>query len=73
MFRGQADLRILLGAVYGSLQGLRWHEEVGAGPLRVVLGDGMIGPLRFADAMVCELDEEGRIRRISRICGPGSR
>jgi hypothetical protein len=28
------------------------------------LGDGMIGPLRLADAMVCELDEQGQIRRI---------
>jgi hypothetical protein len=64
VFRGLEDLRILLGAVYGAMIGLRWHEEVGEGALRVVLGDGMIGPLRLADAMVCELDEQGQIRRI---------
>lgn len=64
VFRGREDLRLLLGAVYGLMSGLRWREEVGDGPLRVVLGDGRIGPLQLADAMVCELDEDGQIRRI---------
>jgi hypothetical protein len=64
VFRGHQDLRILLGAVYGAMTGLRWREQVGEGPLQVVLGDGMIGPFRLADAMICELDEQGRIRRI---------
>jgi hypothetical protein len=65
VFRGHGDLRILLGAVYGAMNGLTWREEVGDGALRVVLGDGRIGPFKLADAMVCELDEEGRIRRVS--------
>lgn len=64
VFRGREDLRILLGAVYGLMKDLRWREEVGEGPLWVVMGDGRVGPLRLADAMVCELDEHGRIRRI---------
>lgn len=64
VFRGQDDLRILLGAVYGGMKGLRWREEVGEGSTRVVLGDGTIGPFKLADAMVCELDNDGRIRRI---------
>lgn len=64
VFRGQDDLRILLGAVYGDMKGLRWREEVGEGATRVVLGDGAIGPFKLADAMVCELDPDGRIRRI---------
>ncbi len=64
VFRGERDLRILASAVYGALRGLRWRDEVGDGALRVVLGDGMIGPFRLADAMVCELDEDGRIRRV---------
>jgi hypothetical protein len=64
LFRGQDDLRILLGAVYGGMKDLRWREEVGDGATRVVMGDGTIGPFRLADAMVCELDEDGRIRRI---------
>jgi hypothetical protein len=64
VFRGRSDLRILLGAVYGDMKGLRWREEVGDGAIRVVLGDGKVGPFKLADAMVCELDAEGRIRRI---------
>jgi hypothetical protein len=64
VFRGHSDLRILLGAVYGDMKGLRWREEVGEGAIRVVLGDGTVGPFKLADAMVCELDPDGRIRRI---------
>jgi ketosteroid isomerase-like protein len=64
VFRGERDLRVLLGAVYGGMKGLRWRDEVGDGALRVVLGDGTIGPFKLADAMVIELDEDGRIRRI---------
>jgi hypothetical protein len=64
VFRGRDDLRILLSAVYGAMKGLRWREEVGDGATRVVIGDGTIGPFKLADAMVCELDTEGRIRRI---------
>jgi ketosteroid isomerase-like protein len=65
VFRGEQDLRVLLGAVYGTIRGLRWREEVGDNALRVVLGDCTIGPFKLGDAMVCELDEEGRIRRIT--------
>jgi len=64
VFRGRDDLRVLLGAVYGAMSGLRWREEVGDGAIRVVMGDGTIGPFALADAMVCELDEDRRIRRI---------
>jgi hypothetical protein len=64
VFRGRDDLRVLLSAVYGAMKGLRWREEVGDGATRVVMGDGTIGPFKLADAMVCELDAEGRIRRI---------
>jgi len=64
-FRGERDLRVLLGAVYGSISGLSWREEVGDGALRVVLGDCTIGPFKLGDAMVCELDDDGRIRRIT--------
>jgi hypothetical protein len=64
VFHGQDDLRVLLGAVYGGMKGWRWREEVGDGKMRVVMGDGAIGPFRLEDAMVCELDADGRIRRI---------
>jgi ketosteroid isomerase-like protein len=64
VFRGRDDLRVLLGAVYGGMRGLHWTEEVGDGSTRVVLGEGRVGRFKLADAMVCELDGDGRIRRI---------
>jgi hypothetical protein len=65
VFRGRDDVRLLLAAVYGSLRGLRWTETVGDGDRRVLLGAARVGPLRLTDAMVFELDTDGRIRRIS--------
>ena len=64
VFRGQTDLRVLLTAVYGSMTGLRWREEVGEGDVRVVVGDAAVGPLKIGDAMVFELAPDGRIQRI---------
>jgi hypothetical protein len=64
VFRGHDDLRVLLAAVYGSMTGLRWREEVGDGSVRVVIGDAGVGPVKLGDAMVFELAEDGRIRRI---------
>jgi hypothetical protein len=64
VFRGKDDLRVLLAAVYGSLTGLRWHEEVGDGDVRVVVGEARVGPVKLGDAMVFELAPDGRIRRI---------
>lgn len=64
VFRGRDDLRILLAAVYGSINGLRWSQEVGEGTVRVVTGDAAIGRFRLGDAMVVELAEDGSIRRI---------
>lgn len=65
VFRGQDDVRILLGAVYGTLNDLRWTQTVGEGESRVVLGDTRVGPVKMTDAMVFELAADGRIRRIS--------
>jgi len=45
VFRGKDDIRVLTTAVYGSLSGLRWREEVGDGPVRVLIGDAELGPL----------------------------
>jgi SnoaL-like domain len=64
VFRGDADLRLLLGAVYSTVRELRWAEEVGDGDARVVIGEFKVGPLRMSDAMAFELAEDGRIRRI---------
>src|ERR1700694_2809210 len=64
VFKGHEDLRVLLSAVYGALEGWRWRQELGDGAIRVVLGDGMIGPFKLADVTVLELDDEGKIRRM---------
>jgi hypothetical protein len=64
LFRGRDDVGALLGTVYGSLRDLRWHEQIGDGPTRVVMAEARIGPLRITDAMVCDLTDDGRIRRI---------
>lgn len=64
VFRGRDDIRVLTTAVYGTLSGLRWREEIGDGPVRVLIGDAELGPLTVGDAMVLELAEDGRIRRI---------
>jgi hypothetical protein len=64
VFRGAADLRVLLGAVYSTLRGLRWTEEIGDGAARVLIGECRVGPLRLTDAMAFDLAPDGRIRRI---------
>jgi hypothetical protein len=64
VFRGKDDLRVLASAVYGSLSGFRWNEEIGDGRRRVVIGAGRVGPAKVADAMVFELGDDGLIRTI---------
>ena len=64
VFRGRDDLRTLLTAVYGSLRGWKWHEELGDDRHRVVIGEGRVGPFKLGDAMVFELTEDGRIGRV---------
>ena len=65
VFGNREDVRVLLGAVYGTIDGLRWEEPVGEGERRVLFGSMRIGPLRMTDAMVFDLGADGRIRRIS--------
>jgi hypothetical protein len=65
VFRGPDDVRILLSAVYGTLSGLRWTREVGDGDSRVAVGEVRILGVGMTDAMVFDLDSDGRIRRIS--------
>jgi hypothetical protein len=65
VFRGRDDLRVLLGAAFGSLRGLHWKNFVGDGSTRVALSEARIAGLSITDAMVVELDDAGRIRRIS--------
>jgi hypothetical protein len=65
VFRGEADARLLFSAVYGTLRQVRWTRSFGEGRDRVALGEARIGPIRMTDAMVFELDEAGRIHRVS--------
>jgi quercetin dioxygenase-like cupin family protein len=64
VFRGQDDVRFLLSAVYGTLGELNWTNVVGDGENRVAVGETRIAGIGMTDAMVFELDSEGRIRRI---------
>jgi hypothetical protein len=64
VFRGPRDLRILFEAVYGSLSGLTWREQVDDGRVALLRGEARIGPVRLDDAMVFELAPDGRILRI---------
>lgn len=64
VFRGEKDVEVLLAAVYGSLKGLRWTDCLGEGPRRVMVGEARLLGVRLTDAMVFDLDAEGRIRRI---------
>ncbi len=64
VFRGQGDLRVLFDAVYGSLTGLTWKDEVTDGKVALLCGEARVGPFKLGDAMVVELAPDGRIQRI---------
>lgn len=64
VFRGERDLRVLATAVYGSLRGLRWGPQISEGRVRMAIGEGRVAGARISDAMVFELDEQGRIARV---------
>ena len=64
VFRGRDDLRVLLGAVFGSLRGLQWVEFIGDGQIRVAVSQSRVAGVRITDAMIVELDESGQISRI---------
>jgi len=64
VFRGTEDLRLLLTAVYGLLTDVRWGPQIGDGDARVVISEARVGGVKISDAMVFELDGEGRIERV---------
>jgi hypothetical protein len=64
VIRGKKALRLLFAAVYGSLSELRWTEEIRDGSHGFMIAEARIGPFRIDDAMVFELDSEGRIKRL---------
>jgi ketosteroid isomerase-like protein len=64
VFTGRDDVRALFAAVYGSLRDVRWGEVVGDGPVRLAISEATVSGARLGDAMVFELDDDGRIRRV---------
>lgn len=64
VFRGRDDVAALFELVYGSLRNLHWSPPVGDERTQVSLAAARIGPVRLGDAMIFELAEDGRIRRI---------
>lgn len=64
VIRGREDLRLLFAAVYGSLSDVRWGDEVRDGDRVLMIARARLGPFRIDDAMLFELDAEGRIRRL---------
>ena len=63
VFRGTDDLRALFTALFATVARFDWDREVGDGPVRVLIGSAAVGPFELTDAMVVELDGEGRILR----------
>ena len=64
VIRGKDDLRVLLGAIYSSLEGLRWGAPISNGSTVATVGSSRIYGLRIDDAMIFELGADGLIVRI---------
>ena len=62
-FRGD-DVRGILTAVYAMLRDVEWELPVGDGATRLAVTHAKILGMRIDDAMVFDLDEQGKIRRI---------
>lgn len=63
-FRGRDDVSFVLSAVYDLLSEVKWGEQIGSGQTRVVVAYAKFFGLRIDDAMIFDLDSEGRICRI---------
>lgn len=62
-FRGSDDVKAVLSAVYGLLGAVTWEPPIGSGT-RVAVAHTKFAGIRIDDAMLFELDAEGRISRI---------
>ena len=65
VFRGADDVRTVLAAVLASIRRLHWTHETAGDGIRVVYGEARVAGLRLTDAMVLEMSDDGRIRRIT--------
>lgn len=64
VFRGKKDVELLFTAVYGSLSELRWTDSIMDGNRGFMIAEARVGPFKLDDAMVVELDPDGRIQRL---------
>ena len=64
VFRGREDLRILLGGVYSTLDGLRWEDPIAQGQVASAVAVATAGGLRVDDAMLFELNPQGEIAHL---------
>jgi hypothetical protein len=64
VFKGAADVKTVLSAVYASLGKVEWEAPIGSGRELVAIAHTTIAGMRIDDAMHFELDDEGRIVRI---------
>ncbi|WP_198037211.1 nuclear transport factor 2 family protein [Nocardia sp. BMG51109] len=65
VIRGHDDLRILFAAAYDCLDGIRWYQRIENDSAQVALCTAKVSGVNVNDAMFVELDEHGRIRRIT--------
>ena len=63
-FRGSADVKTVLSAVYALLSEVNWEQPIGTDTTRLAVAHTQFFGIRIDDAMLFELDSEGRIRRI---------
>jgi len=61
LIRGQADLAVVLAAVYGSLTDLEWTHVTGTGFTWAVVAHARIGGVNIDDAMIITVDPAGQI------------
>jgi hypothetical protein len=64
VIRGQKDLRVVFEAVYGSLSDLRWTDPIRDGDRGFMIAEARLGRFKIDDAMMLELDADGRIKRL---------
>jgi hypothetical protein len=64
VFKGREDVTALLTEVYGMLRDVRWQPPVGDRTTQLAISEARVGPMKIDDAMVFELDAEGRIKRV---------
>lgn len=64
-FRGHRDLRVLFDILLPVLAGLTWRHQVGGGSPTVALSSARVMGVRIDEAMVLEVDPDGRIHRMT--------